>query len=105
MRNDRSKIGNHDVGVSADVELNLTGMKCPIPVLKARRQINRMAPRSVLKVTADDPAASLDFEHFGLINVSDRASLSRQVNLQRMANNPIDFTDKEIAWIFDLGEN
>ena len=64
MRSDRSKIGSHDVGVSADVELNLTGMKCPIPVLRARRQIKQMAPRSVLKVTADDPAAPLDFQHF-----------------------------------------
>ena len=39
-------------------------MKCPLPVLKARRQMNQMAPRSVLKVAADDPAAPLDFEHF-----------------------------------------
>ena len=64
MRSDSSKIHSIDEGVRADVELNLIGMKCPLPVLKARRQINQMAPRSVLKVTADDPAAPLDFEHF-----------------------------------------
>ena len=45
---------------SVDEELNLTGMKCPLPVLKARRKINQLPPRSVLKVTADDPAAPLD---------------------------------------------
>ena len=64
MDSDLPKIDSPDGSMKADVELNLTGMKCPLPVLKARRQINQMAPRSVLKVTADDPAAPLDFEHF-----------------------------------------
>ena len=64
MHSDPTKIDNPDDGMTPDVELNLTGMKCPLPVLKARRQINQMAPQSVLKVTADDPAAPLDFEHF-----------------------------------------
>ncbi len=44
--------------------MDLTGLKCPLPVLKARRQINEMSASSVLQVTADDPAAPLDFEHF-----------------------------------------
>ena len=64
MHFDSTKINSPDDTMSADVELNLTGMKCPLPVLKARRKLNEMAPRSVLKVTADDPAAPLDFEHF-----------------------------------------
>ena len=59
-----SKIDSPETNLTADVELNLTGMKCPLPVLKTRRQINQMETRSVLKVTADDPAAPLDFEHF-----------------------------------------
>ncbi len=44
--------------------LDLTGLKCPLPVLKARRQISQMAAGERLYVTADDPAAPLDFEHF-----------------------------------------
>ena len=64
MQTDPSKIESPESGLTADVELNLTGMKCPLPVLKARRQMNKMESRSVLKVTADDPAAPLDFEHF-----------------------------------------
>ncbi len=55
---------NENIFLDADCELDLIGMKCPLPVLKARRQMNQMAPRSVLKVAADDPAAPLDFEHF-----------------------------------------
>ena len=64
MKIDPSKIDGLEADLKADVELNLTGMKCPLPVLKARRQINQMECRSVLKVIADDPAAPLDFEHF-----------------------------------------
>ena len=44
--------------------LDLTGLKCPLPVLKARRQISQMATGERLNVIADDPAAPLDFEHF-----------------------------------------
>ena len=45
------------------VSLDLTGLKCPLPVLKARRQIAQMTG-GVLEVLADDPAAPLDVEHF-----------------------------------------
>ncbi len=44
--------------------LDLTGLKCPLPVLKARRQINQMPGGAELVVLADDPAAPLDFDHF-----------------------------------------
>ena len=52
--------GNH----SSLITLDLTGLKCPLPVLKARRQIGQMAAGAVLEVKADDPAAQLDFDHF-----------------------------------------
>ena len=45
------------------VSLDLTGLKCPLPVLKARRQIGQMTG-GVLEVLVDDPAAPLDFDHF-----------------------------------------
>ena len=47
--------------------LNLTGLKCPLPVLKARREVKAMTGRGdtgVIAVLADDPAAPLDFQHF-----------------------------------------
>ena len=49
---------------SALITLDLTGLKCPLPVLKARRQIGQMAAGAVLEIKADDPAAQLDFDHF-----------------------------------------
>ena len=81
MHSDLPKIDSPNDGVKADVELSLTGMKCPLPVLKARRQINQMAPRSVLKVTADDPAAPLDFEHFCHTGGHDLLSSTEQAGI------------------------
>ena len=81
MHSDLPKTDSLDDGMSADLELNLTGMKCPLPVLKARRQINQMAPRSVLKVTADDPAAPLDFEHFCNMGGHDLLSSTEQAGI------------------------
>ena len=46
------------------ITLDLTGLKCPLPVLKARRQIGQMPAGAVLAIMADDPAAPLDFDHF-----------------------------------------
>lgn len=46
------------------IRLDLTGLKCPLPVLKVRRQIGQMPVGAILVVMADDPAAPLDFEHF-----------------------------------------
>ena len=76
-----SKIDSSETGLTAEVELNLTGMKCPLPVLKARRQINKMKARSVLKVTADDPAAPLDFEHFCRTGGHDLLSSNKQAGI------------------------
>ena len=46
------------------VTMDFTGLKCPLPVLKARRQIGQMPAGGILVVIADDPAAPLDFDHF-----------------------------------------
>jgi len=60
--NDNTNIKKADH--SASITLDLTGLKCPLPVLKTRRQIGQMAAGSVLEVKVDDPAAPLDFDHF-----------------------------------------
>ena len=50
--------------LATPVILDLTGLQCPLPVLKARRQISQMLAGDVLVVMADDPASPLDFDHF-----------------------------------------
>lgn len=50
--------------IAADQTLDVTGLKCPLPVLKARKALASMSPGGVLEVLATDPAATLDFRHF-----------------------------------------
>ena len=44
--------------------LDLSGLLCPLPVLKARKRLEGMAPGSVLKVIATDPMSAIDMPHF-----------------------------------------
>ncbi len=44
--------------------LDTKGLKCPLPVLKARKAMRDMAPGGVLRVLATDPGSLKDFEHF-----------------------------------------
>jgi len=44
-------------------ELDLRGLKCPLPALFARRALLRAAPGAALDVIADDPLAAIDIPH------------------------------------------
>lgn len=44
--------------------LDALGLRCPLPVLKARKRLKGMAPGTVLRIEADDPAAIIDVPHF-----------------------------------------
>ncbi|MBH79416.1 MAG: hypothetical protein CMQ49_02760 [Gammaproteobacteria bacterium] len=44
--------------------LDVTGLNCPMPLLKAKKALNEMAPDSLLKVLATDPGSVRDFEVF-----------------------------------------
>lgn len=46
------------------IELDTCGLLCPLPVLKARKRLIQMESGETLRVTADDPAARVDFPHF-----------------------------------------
>ncbi len=41
-------------------ELDVTGLRCPLPVLKARGFFLRFAPGTRVRVRADDPLARID---------------------------------------------
>ena len=49
---------------AADESLDATGLNCPLPVLKAKVQLNRMQAGQVLAVTATDPHSRIDFEAY-----------------------------------------
>jgi len=44
--------------------LDATGLRCPIPVLRARKRLRAMAPGARLEVLTDDPASPIDMRHF-----------------------------------------
>jgi tRNA 2-thiouridine synthesizing protein A len=44
--------------------LDVTGLLCPLPVLKARQALKPLTPGAVLEVLATDPGAVKYFEYF-----------------------------------------
>ena len=46
----------------ADQILDCIGLYCPLPILKARQEIDKLALGEVLEVWADDPAAEEDLK-------------------------------------------
>lgn len=47
-----------------DEHLDATGLKCPLPVLRARKRLKSLEIGERLMITATDPAAWNDFEVF-----------------------------------------
>lgn len=46
------------------VELDATGLKCPLPVLKARKALKPLGPGARLRIRATDPGAPADLRAF-----------------------------------------
>ena len=45
----------------ADMTLDLRGLNCPLPILRARKALRALPPGSALEVFADDPLSPVDF--------------------------------------------
>lgn len=58
-----TKAGADDLAC-ADETLDVRGLMCPLPVLKARKVLKRLGPGVTLAVLATDPASVIDFRHF-----------------------------------------
>lgn len=48
----------------ADIKLDLSGLVCPLPLLKTKQALNRMSSGQKIKVTATDPGSVRDFQVF-----------------------------------------
>ncbi len=44
--------------------LDVTGLNCPLPVLRARKALKEVPVGDCLTVLATDPASGIDFRHF-----------------------------------------
>ncbi len=49
---------------ACDAELDASGLNCPLPLLKAKLELHRLASGAVLKVTATDAGSQRDFRAF-----------------------------------------
>lgn len=52
-------ISGDDAGV-----YDLRGLKCPLPVLKTKRRLSKMASGAELVIDTTDPLATIDIPHF-----------------------------------------
>jgi tRNA 2-thiouridine synthesizing protein A len=48
----------------SDVMLDMRGLKCPLPVLRARKAMQRVPAGDVLHIVATDPGTVRDFQAF-----------------------------------------
>ncbi len=44
--------------------LDTTGLNCPVPILRTKKEISSLAPGEVLKLIATDPGSVKDVEAF-----------------------------------------
>lgn len=51
-------------GDDSEVVMDLQGLLCPLPVLKARKRLEAMQAGALLTVLADDAMAAIDIPHF-----------------------------------------
>lgn len=57
-------------------KLDARGLKCPMPIVKAKKQIESLAGGDTLEVLATDPGSVKDFQ--GWVAVNKKASLREQ---------------------------
>ncbi len=46
------------------LELDLSGLTCPMPLLKTKQALNKLGSGDVVRVVATDPASERDFKVF-----------------------------------------
>jgi TusA-related sulfurtransferase len=69
--------------VAHDVELDASGLNCPLPLLKTKMELNKMSSGTVLKVIATDAGSQRDFRTFArlaghtLLREEDEAGIYR----------------------------
>ena len=47
-----------------DHEVDATGLKCPLPILRCKKGLNEIQPEQILKIIATDPGSRKDFDAF-----------------------------------------
>lgn len=61
-----------------DKELDVRGLNCPLPLLRAKKSLSQMMPGEVLKVLTTDPAAEIDFKVFSELSGNPLLSVEKE---------------------------
>lgn len=61
--------------------LDATGLNCPLPILKAKKALQGLAPGGVLEIHATDPGSVKDFEAFCRSTGNELVSSSQEGNV------------------------
>ena len=56
--------------------IDTTGLRCPLPVLKVRKNLPKLKKKDLALIIADDPLAEIDLKHFCSINGYDIKNIS-----------------------------
>ena len=82
------------MNMTHDIEIDATGLLCPLPVLKLRKRLLSIESGSIIKILADDPAAILDIPHFCNENNQSGDSMFSKI---------IEIKDKYTKWSLLIG--
>ena len=58
--------------------LDASGLRCPMPLLKTKLELNSMAPGQVLEVTATDPGSARDIPAYLALTQHELVSSSEE---------------------------
>jgi tRNA 2-thiouridine synthesizing protein A len=57
-------LSQHLNNMHYDYEVDATGLKCPLPILRCKKGLNEIKSDQVLKIIATDPGSKKDFDAF-----------------------------------------
>ncbi|UYW27069.1 sulfurtransferase TusA family protein [Methylorubrum extorquens] len=82
-----------EISQDGTVELDLSGLKCPLPALRTRKALRALAPGARLVVTATDPLAGIDIpnvvrEEGAALEALERRGPSARFLIRRGADRP-----------------
>ncbi len=65
--------------VQVDRELDVSGLVCPLPILRTKQSLATMISGQMLKIVATDPASVIDFQVFSDQTGNELISMSQQI--------------------------
>lgn len=82
-----------EISQDGTVELDLSGLKCPLPALRTRKALRALAPGAFLAVTATDPLAGIDIpnvvrEEGAALEAMERRGPAARFLIRRGADRP-----------------